>query len=665
MYLLCLVLAPFLSFLIHDFKFAKFHRNFLHFPLFEFSMINLFSLSLFSFRIISHESTVNVRKGRQTLCNLHRPNDLYSVEQASGRTPLTINTSTAPIALNRLLLKGHQKDRTQLFASFQSIVCNAKASPIKPNLFQSIASCWPEYRAQTSYFCHPLPPPPPASHCCCRRRRRRACTTNQQQQKSHVGIRTVTTKTAPPNCNYNRQQRKTYSDNIDTDGNNKNNQNHSSSNDDNRDCIKSSSNTIDTNKTGWYIHLASNCYRNGFQLHVNHLDEWSKHPCLVQRKPIQVLSFLRLPSSALQPTTSAVSGKKTVRVSYDNYQPSDTACDFVGDSSIVTSQPIRVSCEQINLNGNKINDCIEKSPSRLAHQLKSDDIKRIYVKNSLKPSDTHQHLNRSIDDSSKLPIIDTERIAGEQEEQQQQQVQRHNDNIKQQFDTPNAKNTMNSSRIAIDANIHLPPTTNRQLSCQAIQNNYHNNNLTFDREFHAGAEQSVPPTHTLVNAASVTATDATTIADNAATIFNNTNNVNNNQHQQHHHHWLNENNSNAIVSTTNPQSIGTRPPTAPNHIDDIVIDDLIESFHTKFDVIDPTQRRKLPQITLSDFSNNQLSLTSSASPSPSALLSASLPASTAAAAAATPLAFAIQSTHTLSEHPDQLQHFFYQTANTQ
>lgn len=610
---------------------------------------NLFVFfSFIFFRIISHESTINVRKGRQTLCNFHRPNDLYGVAQASGKTPLTINTSTA------LLQKGHQKDRTQLFASFQSIACNAKASPIKPNLFQSIASCWPEYRAQTSYFCHTLSPS--TSRCCCRR-----------QQKSHVGIRTVTTKTAPPNCNYNRQQRKTYSGNIDTDKSNRNNQNHSSSSDDNRDCI----NNIDTNKTGWYIHLASNCYRNGFQLHVNHLDEWSKHPCLVQRKPVQVLSFLRLPSSALQPTTtSAVSGKKTVRVS------NDTVCDFVGDSSIIASQPIRVSCEQINLNGNKnnnvLNDCIEKTPSFLAHQLKSDataDIKRIYVKNSLKPSDTHQHLNRSIDDSrSKLPIIDTERIAGE-EEDYQQQVQRHNDKIKQ------AKNTMNSSRIAIDANIHLQPTTNRQLSCQAIQNNYHNNNFTFDREFHAGAiEQSVPPppTHTLVNAGSVitaardATADATTIADNAATIFNHTNNENNNQHQHLHNHWLNGNNSNAIVSTTNPQSIGTRPPTAPNHIDDIVIDDLIESFHTKFDVIDPTQRRKLPQITLSDFSNNQLSLTSSPSPLPSPLLSVSLPSSTAAAAATTtPLAFAIQSTHTLSEHPDQLQHIFYQTANTQ
>lgn len=622
----------------------------------------------FLYRAISHESTINVRKGRQTLCNFHRPNDLYGIGQASGKPPLTIDTSTATVPL-----RGHQTDRTQLLASFQSIACNAKASHIKSNLFESIASCWPEYRTQSSYFCHSSSTP----RCRCRQKsERRACTTNEQ--KSHVGIRTVTTKTAPLNCN--RQQGKTYSSNTDTDrsNKNKNNQNHSSSNDDNRDCINinntssSSSNHIDTNKSGWYIHLASNCYRNGFQLHVNHLDAWSKHPCSVQRKPIQVLSVLRLPSSALQPTTSAVPAN----------DKNETVCDFVRDSSIITSQPIRVSCEQIHLNGNKNNnvwnDCIAKSP------LKSDttdDIKRIYAKNSLKPSDTHhQQLNRSIDDSGcKLPLIDTERIASEQEDQQQVQ---HNDKIKQQFNTPNAKNTMNSSGIAIDANIHIQsPTSNRQLSCQAIQTNYHNNNLTFDREFHAGAEQStLPPTHTLVTGhSSIAAPDATavaftatTIADNApaAIIFNNTNsnNVNNNQRHHHQHqHWPNGNNSNAIVSTTNPQSIETRPTTATNRIDDIVIDDLIESFHTKFDVIDPTQTRKLPQIILSDFSNNQLSLTSSsACPSPS-LLAGSLPPSPTAATAAppTPFAFAIQSTHTLSEHPDQLPHFFYPAANTQ
>lgn len=605
---------------------------------------NIIFLSIF--RVISHESTINVRKGRQTLCNLRQPNDLYSAGQASGKNRST--TTTTIIPLNRLVQKGRQKDLTQLFTSFESIACNAKASQIKPNLFQSIASSWPlvEHRAKTCYI-----RPPPPTRCCCRRVRRKSerqtCTTSQQ--KSHVENRTVTTKTATPNCNnYYRQQRKTYSSSdIDTSQSNKNNQNHST-NDDNRNCINKKN--IDSNKTGWYIHLASNCYRNGFQLHVNHLDEWSKHPCSVQRKPIQVQSFLRLPSSALlQPTipTNSVASKKTVRVSHD--QPISTVCDFIVDASIITQQPIRVvACEQINLNCNNnnsnnsyvLNDCMVKN-RRLAHQLQndySDDIKRIYGKNSLKPGDTH-HSNRPIDDSSKLPIIDTdtERIV-KQQDQHGEQVHRI-DKIKQ-FDTPNAKNTMNG--IAIDANIHLQPTTNCQLACQAIQNNYHNNNLTFDREFHAGVQQTVP--HTLViknsiaDATAFTAiADASTIADTAiatsATILNNTKNNNNNNTNQHH--WLNENNSNAIVST-NQQSIGPRP-AATNDID---IDDLIDTFSTTFDVTDSTERHKLPQIVLSDFSNNQLS--SSSPPT-------------------TPLAFAIQSTHTLSEHPDQLQelqHYF-------
>lgn len=633
------------------------------------------------------------------MCNFRRPNDLYGAAQASGKNPLT-SSSIAAIPLTRLIHKGHQKDLTQLFTSFKSIACNARASQPKPNLLQSIAS----------YFRHP--PPATSSRCCCVRRRLyvrqksecQPCTTNQQ--KSHVGIRTVTTKAAPPNCSCNRQQGKTYSRHIDTSTSSKNRQNHSSSYDDNHDCINhnnSNSNHIDTNKSGWYIQLASNCYRNGFQLHVNHLDEWSKHPCLVQRKPIQVLSVLRLPSSALQPAsqTDSVSSKKPVRLLPDQATTISTLCDFIAETE---QQPIRVACEQINLNCNKnhnvLNDCNGGKKHRVLKNDgvddETDDIKRIYVRNSLEPSDTQQHLNRSIDDSSKLPVIDTERIVSSQQHHRQQQVQHIDDNkIQQQFDTPNAKNTMNSGRIAIDAHsIHLEQqTANRQSSCQAIQNNYRNNNFTFDREFHAGAQQSVPPPpptppslrtpHTLANedssinaavahATAIAFTVATNIADNAtapsATIFNNTHttNENNNQQQQHYHphhhhnhHWLNENNSNAIVSTANPpQSIGTRP-TATNHIDDIVIDDLIESFNTKFDVIDPTQRRTLPQIVLSDFSNNQLSLTSSSSsPLPSPALSVSLPSPSSTI----PLAFAIQSTHTLSEHPDQLQelqHFYY------
>lgn len=210
---------------------------------------------------------------------------------------------------------------------------------------------------------------------------------------------------------------------------------------------------------------------------------------------------------------------------------------------------------------------------------------------------------------------------------------------------------MNS--VAIDANIHLQPTVNRQLSSQTIQINYQNNNLTFDRGFHAGAvEQSEP--HTIVTedsiasngvcVAAATAANAINIANSS--ILTSANNLNNNSHQhhQHPHHWLNENHSNAIVSTNPNQSIVTRP-TPTNNID---IDDLIQSFSTTFDVTDPIQRHKLPQIVLSDFSNNQLL----SSPPPTTPL----------------LTFSMQSTHTLSEKPErlqELQQFFYPPANTQ
>lgn len=604
------------------------HRHFVvvinvipHFSSFSnFSYYFSYSLFVSIFRRLSQESTINAHKGRQTLCCFRQPNDLYGGAETSGKNPLT--TTTIP-SLNRLIQKGRREELTKLFASFEPNACNAKASSCPLSTEHWAQTCG-RYRCRSRH----------RRHFCGRVRKSewQSCTS-----KSHTETRTVTTNRAAPNCNYHRHQRKTHSNKSATNTSTSQcNQTHSSC-DDHCDCIN---NTIDTTKPEWYIRLASNCYRNGFQLHVNRLDEWSKHPTLVQRKPTPLLAGLRLPSSALQP----IRASEKACVSQIHNQSISGICGLADDTSnIITVPPIRVACEQINSNSTKnksdaknvLNDCVAKQKVRRSHRQRLDDntgdTKRIYVKNLLEPSDTH-HSNRSIDDSSKLPIIDTERIVEQRQQKGREQLQ-HISHI-EQFNTPNAKNTMNS--VAIDANIHLQPTTNRQLSCQAIQINYHNNNLTFG-EFYAGAQQSEPHSIASEDSIALIAGVADDVAATAANIANpagptSASILNNNHH--HHHHWLHEPNSNAYVPAIPTQSIVTRP-AATNDID---VDDLIESFRTTLDVTDPIQRHKLPQIVLSDFSNNQLLLSSSSPPT-------------------TPLlAFSIHATHTtLSEQPEQLQ----------
>lgn len=346
------------------------------------------------FRVLSHESAINVHKGRQTRCNFRSSNDLLLISGANilGEHSLTTTTFTAVPSLNRRIQKVHQKDLTTLFTSFQPSAFNAKASSW-PLAVEHFTQIYGRYRYR----------------CRCRRRgrqsQRQACTTNQKKPPIESG--TITTNTATPNYNYHLKKRKTYSYNTGTSKNKDTSSHHShSSCDDNCDCINSN---IDTNKTEWYIRLASNCYRNGFQLHVNHLDEWSKHPSLAQRKPTQVPSLLRLPSSALQPIrTNSVASEKAC-VSHNNQSISTNRDLVVNTSNVITQQPIRADCERINLNNksdstNVLNDCIERK-SQHQQPNDTDDSNRIYVKNLLKSSDTH-HSNRPIDESSKLAIID-------------------------------------------------------------------------------------------------------------------------------------------------------------------------------------------------------------------------------------------------------------------
>lgn len=465
------------------------------------------------------------------MCNLYRSNGIHCDRQSFELDNESFDSTSSLI--NRLFQKGHKKVFAKCFASFETAnrINRPKANN---NSLDSVVSR-PLVHQQTAQTCQ-------------RRSQKQTLTTNQ----SHVETRTSTTKTPAPNCNY-EQQRKTYI-----------------GNDDKHDCI----NNIGANQIEWYIELASNCYRNGFQLHVNHLDECSKHPSVIQKKPVQA-AVLRLPSLALlcHPLQRSVQSERSERNVLNA-----GAVSFVPDlvvSPSFESIAFSAHCDQYH-SRDLYSD--EKKCQR-HHQLNIDKINRIYSKTHLSPNlEASQRSNkhRPIDNRATLATIDTTTSIKRQPTETEQ------------LNVLNAKNNMNS--VAVDANTEQ----NLQLSCQAIQYNYHNNNLTFYQEFEAGGEQK-----------------QRTIAEN-------------NNYQQH---WIGEKQHLTPFgdASSEERSIAT--------VNQDIVNELIETFNSSFDVSDVKQI-KLPQIILSDFSSDQ--------PTPPT----------------TPLFFDVQSTaRTLSEHPTQLQEY--------
>lgn len=131
-----------------------------------------------------------------------------------------------------------------------------------------------------------------------------------------------------------------------------------------------------------------------------------------------------------------------------------------------------------------------------------------------------------------------------------------------QFHVLNAKNNMNS--VTIDAN---DIQQNLQLSCQSNQYNYSNSSIY--RELNVSSGQPVP--HEI----------------------HNNNNVNDQQYC-----WLNE--TKPISNISEGVQVGLVKEI--NNGD--IVNDLIKSFNTSLDVTDAHQIQ-LPQIILSDFSNDQ------------------------------------------------------------
>lgn len=444
-----------------------------------------------------------MRKGRQTLCNVNRPDDIVSsVDLIEKRSTISL--------IDRLIQNAHQTQQPiKSVASHETATNRINQPNVNLKLFESV-ECWPSVRQQKAQTCQ-------------KKSQKKTCTTNQ----SHFETQTSTKKTPAPNCNY-KQNRKTYSGRCDG----------------NPDCIN-----IDTNTAEWYIQLASNCYRNGFELHVNHLDECSKNPSVLCAKPVPAKAaaaaepFLRLPSSALFHRSEPTQFNSN----------SDTKFSLVADLVVCSSpKSVRVAPHcNTKYSSNSLSD--KTTTHRRPHQLNTAEINRIYRKNFAHACELFRYqFNRPINETTTLPIIiDTIPIAQPYAE------------TERQFNALNAKNNMNS--VAVDAN-NLPQ--NLQLSCQAIQYNYPNNNLTFYREFQANGQP-----------------EPRTIAES----------------NNYRNHWIDESGPNSISLNNRIEVRSTATETETATAD--IVNDLIEAFNSSFDVSDSNQI-KLPQIILSDFSSD-------------------------------------------------------------
>lgn len=224
-------------------------------------MLILIFFSLLFFRVILQALTSCVQKGCQTLCNLNRSNDFHQVIRNS--------TESSNSLIKRVLEKGRKN-------------CLCFASQPKKRINQGKVSL-------NTIACGPLVQQLNHNEQTYQRRltsdQKKTCTTNQL----HVKICTINATTEPSTPNRNKQAKKKIENSCDNSNYciNKNNNNNNNQN---------NINTI--RQSEWYIELASNCYRNGFELHVNYLDECAKHPTHIYQRESAQSTFLRLPSLA-------------------------------------------------------------------------------------------------------------------------------------------------------------------------------------------------------------------------------------------------------------------------------------------------------------------------------------------------------------------------------
>lgn len=172
----------------------------------------------------------------------------------------------------------------------------------------------------------------------------------------------------------------------------------------------------------WYIELASNCYRNGFQSHLNYLDNCSKY----QRIPIQQTEQLKR-ATEIKPTKAAAA---TIL-----HLPS--AALLHRSSEPLTQPAHRLTENCVASCGSDIEVC-ERHKNRLINRYRQ-------------PATTIP--NNTINNKNRLQTIWRQSI---------------DNSIESIYETINAKNTMNS--VAIDAN-EIQANQFQSLSHQAALSN--------------------------------------------------------------------------------------------------------------------------------------------------------------------------------------------------
>lgn len=310
------------------------------------------------------------------------------------------------------------------------------------------------------------------------------------------------------------------------------------------------SNGISYKCNDWYIELASNCYRNGFQSHLNYLDSCSKYQ---QRIPIQQTEQLKqslILRTALKQTSDSLTAEIKTTKAAATHLHSPSAAALLHRSS----EPLSQSAHRLNDEycvascGANIQVC-ERHQNRLINRYRQPIT--IIANNTINNRNSLQPIWR-----------------------QRQSIENP---IQRIYETINAKNTMSS--VAIDADeiqanqFQLLLLSHRGALSKADfpidqQQNHQLNRIQRDRL-------------AINNKSNNTSTRA------------NSNNINNN-----YYHSTDDNNQIPLLPLINDdKEAGTS------------MNDLIHAFNNSLNVYDTcecsTDNYILPQIILSDFSSDQ------------------------------------------------------------
>lgn len=490
---------------------------------------------------LREETTPTTKRGRQTLCNSIQQRGIGNDELIKIRSAKTFDQLLA-------LIKRQSKRHSKNNRSEIDVFCTSNNSTIDGN--RKFVSKSPEETSATSVI--------PVNSTV-----RRNFTTKKHRSQFETK--------APANYCNSLEHRTIHKSNQNRSG-------HVSIN--------------NQNKTDWFIELASDCYKSGFQLHLNYLNECAKNHRITIRKQNKSIepsicqtssTILHLPSSALfRRSVSTEALTQSIALSDSASCASDIVsctlknskkphCDrhtnpLINDRLANCHQQLFKYHGDIQFQQQSTN---QTNSSIISIEKKSFSSRKSVQLSAIRTIPNNCYSSQSTTISSS--IIPEQNLS--------------NNKI-------DAKNNM--SAVAVDAN---EQQTNPQLSCQAIQfnNNYshrhrhstsHNqdgnsNHLNSQFRQNIGQFNEHP--------------DQLTINNNYYQLSGKVDSDSGSGGSARNHIPLHLINSRCEVK----QTTSTSPTASP------VINDLIKSFNNSLDVSD-IDKRILPQIVLSDFSTSDL-----------------------------------------------------------